>query len=158
MIDKLFRHLTTHGVKKYFLLETSNMLHHCCGSTLISLATSCPAASQCLSGEQSTGHGLVCQAKQQLGHRVGCSRGPVRPDWCWIIDAWEREKPINATIKNNKAKFHRVLVISADVAEAPSGDVQVLVVQAGKMAENSVLLGYRDGKLPKHKLCFLNFQ
>lgn len=153
----MFHHLTTHEVKKYLLLETSNMLHHCCGSTLTSLAASCPAAPQCLSGEQSTGHGLVCQGKQRLRGRVGCSRGLVRPNWCWIVDAWEREKPIKATIKNNRAKFQRVLVISADVTAASSGDVQSLVVQAGK-AENSELLGCRDGKLPKHKLCSLNFQ
>lgn len=128
---------------------------HCCGSTLTSLAAFCPAAPQCLSGEQSTEHGLVCQVKLKLGGRVGCSRGLVRPNWCWIVDTWEREKPIKSTIKNNKAKFQRVLVISADVTAASSGDVQSLVVQAGKMAENSDLLGYRDGKLPKHKLCFL---
>lgn len=74
------------------------------------------------------------------------------------LHAWEREKPIKTTIKKSRAKLLRLPVIATDVPEASSGDEEVLVVQAGKMAENLDVLGCGGGMLPKHQFCFLNFQ
>ena len=66
-----------------------------------------------------------------------------------------REKSqLNQTIKKNRTKLLRLPVIATDVSEASSGDEQVLVVQAGKTAENLNVLGCGRGMLPKHQFSF----